>query len=109
MIIYNPLFMLLACRGMKKTDLLKVISSGTLAKLSKNENIQTEVIDKICLFLECQPGDIMKVVTEYKETNNTATYKYHALENVDTHGNPIIGNREQFENEEMMHLFKDEV
>lgn len=53
-------------RGMKRTDLLKpngVLTSPTLAKLGKNENISIDIIDKLCEFLDCQPGDIM----EYKK------------------------------------------
>jgi len=49
---------------MKKSDLRKVVSSATVAKLSKGECIRTETIDRICSFLECQPGEIMEVVTE---------------------------------------------
>jgi len=60
---YNKLFALLAIKGMKKTDLLEAITSPTLAKLSKGSVLQTDSIEKICKFLECQPGDIM----EYKE------------------------------------------
>lgn len=62
MISYRKLFVLLAENGMKKTDLLKVISSPTLAKLSKGEVIKTDIVDKICIFLNCQPGDIMEVL-----------------------------------------------
>ena len=62
MLRYYKLFDLLNRRNMKKTDLLKVISSPTLAKISKGKNIQTDAIDKICLLLECQPGDIMECV-----------------------------------------------
>ena len=62
MITYRKLFALLAYKGMKKTDLLQIISSPTLAKLSKNEIIKTDIIDKICLFLNCQPGDIMEAI-----------------------------------------------
>lgn len=62
MIKYYKLFDLLTRRDMKKTDLLEIISSPTLAKLSKGESITTEVIQKICDFLECQPGDIMENV-----------------------------------------------
>lgn len=93
MIIYNPLFALLAIRGMKKTDLLKIISSATLAKLSKNENVQTEVIDKICLFLDCQPGDIMKVVSSYKENSDgrTADYEYKQILELNEKDEPCIG------------------
>ncbi|EOU1489389.1 helix-turn-helix transcriptional regulator [Clostridium perfringens] len=57
---YYKLFDLLNRKGMKKTDLLKIISSPTLAKLSKGDIVTTEVIQKICDFLECQPGDIME-------------------------------------------------
>lgn len=57
---YYKLFDLLNRRGMKKTDLLEVISAPTLAKLSKGKTVTTEVIATICTFLDCQPGDIME-------------------------------------------------
>lgn len=63
MMKYYRLFDLLARRDMKKTDLLSVISAPTLAKLSKGEVVKTDVLCKICDFLDCQPGDIM----EYKK------------------------------------------
>ena len=62
MIKYHKLFDLLNRRGMKKSDLLTILSSKTIAKLSKGANITTDVIDKICIELECQPSDIMEVV-----------------------------------------------
>lgn len=62
MIRYNKLFALLAMRGMKKTDLLEVITSPTLAKLSKGSVLQTDSLEKICNFLKCQPGDIMEII-----------------------------------------------
>lgn len=61
---YYKLFDLLARREMKKTDLLKVISTPTLAKLSKGDTVTTEVIQKICDFLNCQPGDIMENIPD---------------------------------------------
>lgn len=60
MMKYYRLFDLLARRDMKKTDLLSVISAPTLAKLSKGETVKTDVLCKICSFLDCQPGDIME-------------------------------------------------
>ena len=63
MMKYYRLFDLLARRDMKKTDLLSVISAPTLEKLSKGETVKTDVLCKICDFLDCQPGDIM----EYKK------------------------------------------
>lgn len=66
MIRYYKLFDMLQRRGMKKTDLLNIISSKTIAKLSKGENIETEVIQKICLYMDCQPGDIMELIQDDK-------------------------------------------
>lgn len=61
---YYKLFDMLNRRGMKKTDLLAVISSPTLAKLSKGETVTTDVLSKLCAFLNCQPGDIMEYLSE---------------------------------------------
>lgn len=63
---YYRLFDLLTRRGMKKTDLLTVagMSSPTLAKLTKGRPINTEIIDRICNALDCQPGDIMEFIRE---------------------------------------------
>jgi DNA-binding Xre family transcriptional regulator len=60
MMKYYRLFDMLQRRNMKKTDLLTVISAPTLAKLSKGESVTTDVLCKICDFLECQPGEIME-------------------------------------------------
>lgn len=69
MIKYNKLFALLAMRGMKKTDLLQIISSPTLAKLSKGDVIKTDMLEKICSFLNCQPGDIMEYIADEQESD----------------------------------------
>lgn len=70
MMKYNKLFSLLALRDMKKSDLvsLKVISSPTLAKLSKGESVTTDVLCKICEFLKVQPSDIMEYVPNENKT-----------------------------------------
>lgn len=63
---YYKLFDLLLRKGLKKTDLIPLakISSPTLAKLSKGETVTTEVIEKICIALDCQPGEIMERTTD---------------------------------------------
>lgn len=60
---YYKLFDLLTRRGMTKTDLRKAagFSTVTLAKLSKGESVTTDVIEKICIALGVQPGDIMEI------------------------------------------------
>lgn len=62
MISYRKLWILMKRRNMTKIRLLDVISSPTLAKLSKNENVNIDTILKVCEYLECQPGDIMEVI-----------------------------------------------
>lgn len=64
MLNYTKLWMLLESRGMKKTDLKQVISSVTLAKLGRNETISSDTIEKLCGFLNCQPGDIMEYISD---------------------------------------------
>lgn len=59
---YYKLFDTLNRKGMKKSDLRKILSPSTIAKLSKGEHISGEVVEKICEYLKCQPGDIMEYV-----------------------------------------------
>ena len=76
---YYKLFDLLNRRSMKISDLRQIISSATVAKLKKGEYISGEVTEKICLFLHCQPGDIMEVVEiedEHTETANEMSISY---------------------------------
>lgn len=66
---YYKLFNILNRREMKKTDLIKVagITSTTLARLSKNQTVNIEIIDRICCALHCQPGDLMEYVEDLKK------------------------------------------
>ncbi|MEK3951250.1 helix-turn-helix transcriptional regulator [Paenibacillus sp. FSL H7-0703] len=66
MISYKPFQKLLIDREIKKQDLLKItgISSATMAKLNTNEYVSLEVIDKLCVALGCQPGDLLEHITE---------------------------------------------
>lgn len=66
MMKYYKLFIMLDKKGMKRTDLLKIVSSVTLAKLGKGESVTTDILCKICDSLDCQPGDIMEYIPEQK-------------------------------------------
>ena len=61
---YNKLWKLLIDKNMKKVDLRPVagLSSGTLAKLGKNESVTTDVLVRVCHALDCDIGDIMEVL-----------------------------------------------
>ncbi len=65
---YNKLWKLTADKGMNKTTLRDVcgITSSSLARLSKNENVRMEVLERICNCLECNIGDIVEYVPERK-------------------------------------------
>ena len=47
---------------MKKKDLQQLagISSASITKLGKNENVNTDIIEKICVALQCDVSDIME-------------------------------------------------
>jgi len=65
-ISYRPLWIQLAQKEMKKTDLYKIanISTSTLAKLSKNQPIDGKILEKLCSSLQCQPVDIIEYVPD---------------------------------------------
>ena len=67
-ISYKKLWKLLIDKGMRKEDLrLKAgISTNTMAKLGKNENVNTEMLVKICTALNCDIADIMEIVEDAK-------------------------------------------
>jgi len=60
MFVYNKLWKLLIDKEMKKSDLRNVIAPVTVSKLSKNEYVSMEVLDKLCSFLNCDIGDIVE-------------------------------------------------
>lgn len=66
MISYKPFLKLLIDRDLKKQDVLNLtgISKATMAKLSTNEYVSLEVIDKLCAALNCQPGDLLEYISE---------------------------------------------
>ena len=63
-IIYKKLWKLLIDKDMLKKDLAQKakISPTSIAKLSKNENVNTEILQKICNALNCDICDIMEMV-----------------------------------------------
>ena len=67
-ISYKKLWKLLIDKDMKKKDLQKAagISSTSITKLAKNENVNTEILEKICIALHCDISDIMEMAEEQK-------------------------------------------
>ncbi len=67
---YKRLWKLLIDRDMKKKDLQKLsgVSSSSIAKLGRNETVTTEVLEKICVALSCELGDIAEICCESQES-----------------------------------------
>lgn len=63
---YKKLWKLLIDKDMKKKDLRIATGMTTtaLAKLGKNEHVNTEILAKICKVLECNIEDIVEVLEE---------------------------------------------
>jgi len=61
---YKKLWHLLVEKDMKRQELRRLagMSSSTIAKIAKNENVNTDILLKICEVLRCSFGDIMEAV-----------------------------------------------
>lgn len=65
-ISYKKLWKLLIDKDMMKKDLAEKagISSASVAKLGRNENVNTEILLKICKALQCDVSDIMEMTSD---------------------------------------------
>jgi DNA-binding Xre family transcriptional regulator len=61
---YNKLFKLLIDKRIKKGELCKraEISPSTLAKLNNGDNVNTDILVRICSVLNCDVVDIMEII-----------------------------------------------
>ena len=68
-ISYNRLWKRLIDLHLNKTQLREKagVSTNAIAKLGKNEPVSMDTINKICIALECNIGDVMDIVNEDKE------------------------------------------
>jgi len=64
MISYNKLWKLLIDKGLNKKELIRLsgVSSSSIAKMTKGQNVTTDVLCKICEVLECDFKDIMEYI-----------------------------------------------
>lgn len=71
---YKKLWVKLVELDMKKTEFAKKagISSTSVAKLGKGANITTDVLLKICEYLNCDISDIVEVVPDDSVNDNAS-------------------------------------
>ena len=69
-ISYKKLWKLLIDREMKKKDLQIAagISSASITKMGKNQNVSTETLQKVCTALNCNIADIIEMTPESNES-----------------------------------------
>ena len=67
---YKKLWKLLVDKDMSKADLHKVsgLSSSTMTKLRKGEDVSMEALRKICIVLNCNIGDIVEFVSDTEKS-----------------------------------------
>lgn len=60
---YKRLWKLLIDKDMKKRDLAKIadISASSISKLARGDNVNTDILVKICNALDCDIADIMEM------------------------------------------------
>ena len=63
---YNPLWKLLIDKGLNKAKLREMtgISSASIAKLGKGDNVTTDILLRICVALDCNLQDIVEIVKD---------------------------------------------
>ena len=63
---YNGLWKMLIDHGMQKKDLMEElgISSSTIAKMGKGENVSLDVLARICAYFDCDIGDLISLRNE---------------------------------------------
>ena len=64
MVSYKKLRKMLIDRDMKKKDLARIadLSTYTIQKMNRNENVNTETLTKICKALNCTFDDIVDII-----------------------------------------------
>ena len=60
---YNPLWETLKKKGITQYQLIKEyhFSTGTLDALRKNKSVTVNTLETLCILLECEPNDILKI------------------------------------------------
>ena len=68
-ISYKKLWKLLIDRDMKKKDLMAIsgISQSSVTKMGRNENVNTKVLVRVCLALNCDIGDVAEIILPESE------------------------------------------
>lgn len=70
---YKKLFKFLIDKNLRRKDLIDMtgISYSTLRKLDRGENVNVEVLEKVCRALKCTFDDIVELQPLQENTGNS--------------------------------------
>ena len=65
-ISYDKLWKLMIDKKLNKTELTNMakISTNAMAKLGKGEDVRLNVLEKLCLSLDCKLDDIVEIIPD---------------------------------------------
>lgn len=66
MIKYDKLWSLMMQKGIQRSKLRtdKIVIGQTYSNLVKGESLTINTVDKLCAYLQCQPGDILEWIPD---------------------------------------------
>ncbi|MUP58638.1 transcriptional regulator [Veillonellaceae bacterium M2-4] len=66
---YKPLWIQLAKKGLKKTDVIAMagLTTNVMARMGKDKPITMKNIEKLCKALQCTPNDIISFEDKFSE------------------------------------------
>lgn len=68
---YKPLWIQLAKKGLKKTDVIAMagLTTNVMAQMGKDKPITFKNLERICKALSCTPNDIISFEDEFEKEN----------------------------------------
>ena len=80
MIVYNRLWDTMALKGVTQYKLItNGISHSTLSRLKKNQTVNTDTLDKLCIILKCNIEDIVEYIEEQARKMRNALWREMVL------------------------------
>ena len=69
---YNKLWKLMIDKKLSKTELTHIagISTNAMAKLGRDEDVRVNILEKICIALDCNVEDIVEFIAEQQWRRN---------------------------------------
>ena len=99
MIVYNKLGHILKERNMQWKDLCEAgVGTNTPTKFSKNRNMNTDVINKVCEYLHVQPSEIMEWIPDEEYNKSLEEEKNAEIASIEAQIEALKAKKEKLQN-----------